>query len=136
MSPADKNALLLIVASIFIFIAVFAKPLNIPDPWHYLPLFAAVICFFFYSRANKKIKEEPLKKVAPPVPLTVRKKYFWLMAISLIAGSIGIIPLLPYTVENYHPWLLYYVVPAQIVFLSFFLFYLWNKLVGSANPPK
>ncbi len=46
------------------------------------------------------------------------------------------IPLLPYTVENYRPGLLYYIVPAHILFLSIILFYLWKKLVGSDDSLK
>jgi hypothetical protein len=136
MSPANKNALVASAASIFMLIAVFAKPLHIPDPWDFLPMFAAAVCFYLVFRANKKIKNEQIGKPVPVVPLAAKKKYFWLIAFSLIAGSIGIIPLLPYTVENFSPSLYFYVVPAQVVAISIFLFYLWKKLVGSANSPK
>jgi hypothetical protein len=99
-------------------------------------MFAAAVCFYLVFRANKKIKNEQIGKPVPVVPLAAKKKYFWLIAFSLIAGSIGIIPLLPYTVENFSPSLYFYVVPAQVVAISIFLFYLWKKLVGSANSPK
>ena len=136
MSRQDKNAFVVLAGSIFVFIGVCSKPLQIPDPWNFLPMLAGAICFLFVIRTNKKIKAEQVGKAVLPVPIAAKKKHFWLVAITLIAGSIGVIPLLPYTVENYGPWLLFYVVPAQIIFLSVFLFYLWKKLVGSANLPK
>jgi len=136
MSPANKNALPSVAASVFMLVAVFAKPLHIPDPWNFIPMLAAFVCFYFFFRADKKIKREKLGQPVMMVPLEVRKKRFWIIASSLIIGSIGFIPLLPYTIENYSPSLLFYVVPAQGVFLSIILFYLWKKLVGSANSPK
>jgi hypothetical protein len=136
MSPANKNALVASAASIFMLIAVFAKPLHIPDPWDFLPMFAAAVCFYLVFRANKKIKNEQIGKPVPVVSLEAQKKRFWLVALSVIVGSIGFIPLMPYTVENFSPVLYFYVVPADFVFVSLILFYVWKKLVGPTNSPK
>ena len=136
MSPANKNALVLIAASIFMLIAVFAKPLHIRSPWDFVPMFAAAVCFYFVFRANKKIKKEQVGKPVPVVSLAAKKRRFWLVALSVIVGSIVFIPLMPYTVENFSPVLYFYVVPADFVFVSLILFYVWKKLVGPVNSPK
>jgi len=136
MSAEEKNAFVAIAASLFMLIAVFAKPLHIPSPWDFVPMVAAGICFYLFFRANKKIQKEKLGKPAPVVSLAAKKKRFWFTALALIAGSIGCIPLTPYMVENFSSALYFYVIPAQFVFISFLLFYLWKKLVGPANHPK
>ena len=136
MSPANKNALIASVAGIFMLVFVFAKPLSIPSPWDFIPAGAGFVCFYLFFRGNKKIKREQLAKPVSDVPLTAKKRRFWCVALALIVSSIGCIPLLPYMVDNFRPALYFYVVPAQFVFISFLLFYLWQKFVGPANSPK
>lgn len=139
MSTANKNSLYLITASLLMMVGVFAKPLNIPDPWDFLPMFAAMICFYLFFRGNRKIKQERAASSVPPpppAPIAARKKVFWAVAIALIAGSVSFLPLMPYTVGNFQPWLYYYVVPAQVLFLVVFLTYYRKKLMGSIEPSK
>ncbi len=62
-------------------------------------------------------------------PLATRKKLFWIVAISLIAGSVGVLPLLPYTVDNFQPWIYAFVIPFQILVLAIFLPLFWRKLI-------
>ncbi len=83
-------------------------------------------------RLRKKVKaeREQTGQPVPVAPLGARKKLFWMLALSMIAGSIGVLPLLPYTVENFQPWIYYWVIPAQIVFLALFLPFLWRKWTG------
>lgn len=80
-------------------------------------------------RLRKKVKAERERtgQPAPVAPLAARKKVFWITALSLIAGSFGVLPLLPYTVDNFQPSIYYWVIPAQIVFLALFLPFLWKK---------
>ena len=101
-------------------------------------MFLAVVCFYFFFRADKKIKmaREKLGQPVPIAPLAARKKRFWLIAFLLIAGSIGFMPLLPYTVENFKSWLYFYVVPFEVVTVSLILFFIWKKLVGPSDSSK
>ena len=99
-------------------------------------MFAAAVCFYFFFRADQKMKKERIGKAMPIVPLAAKKKRFWLVALSVIVGSIVFILLAPYTVENFSPALYFYVVPADIVFVSLILFLFWKKLVGPATVPK
>jgi len=99
---------------------VFAKPLGIPEPWDIAPMMSAFIIFFLIYRLRKKTKAERVGKPAPVATLVQRKKLFWIVSASLIFGSVSILPLLPYTTKNFHPWIYYYVVPAQIYFSSSF----------------
>jgi hypothetical protein len=136
MSPANKNALLSIVACVFWLVFIFAKPLGISDPWDLIPAMVGLVLFYFFFRQNKKIQAVLAEKPAPVLTLVARKKRFWLIAVALIIGSVCCIPLMPYMVDNFSPSLYFYVVPADFVLLSFLLFYLWKKLVGPANSSK
>ena len=79
---------------------------------------------------KEKAERKRMGQPAPVAPLAARKKLFWITAFSLIAGSFGMLPLLPYTVDNFQPWIYYWVIPAQIVFLVLFLPFLWKKWTG------
>jgi hypothetical protein len=117
-------------------IFVFAKPLGIPSPWDFVPAGVGFVCFYLFFCGNKKLQRERLGEPAPDLTLAARKMRFWIGAFTLIAGSIGCIPLLPYMVDNFSPALYFVVMPAQFVGVSLLLFYLWRKFVGSANTPK
>jgi hypothetical protein len=56
-----------------------------------------------------------------------------MIAAALIFSSIGFLPLMPYTMENFQPWLYYAVVPFQLIMITFILAVLWRKIVGPGN---
>ena len=131
MTSANKEALLISVASVCMLVSVFGKPLGIPEDWQVAPMLVGAIMFLLVIRLRKKtkIERERTSQPAPVVPLARRKKVFWMVALILIAGSVGMLPTLPYTVENFHPWIFYYVIPAQVLFLAFLLSWYWKKMV-------
>ncbi len=108
---------------------ILAKPLRIPEAWGWLPMLAAVGCFILLFRLQKRIRMEKAGKQPTIAPLATRKKLFWIVAISLIAGSVGVLPLLPYTVDNFQPWIYAFVIPFQILVLAIFLPLFWRKLI-------
>ncbi len=138
MSRANQEAILLGLASLSMFTSVFAKPLGLPDPWNIVPIFVGFCFLFLMFRLRRKTKIERAGKLAPLAPVAQRKKVFWIIALCLIAGSVTSIPLMPYTVENFQPWIYYYLIPAQIIFLMFFLTWYWKKLTraGTAETPS
>ena len=139
MSHADKDAVLTVTASLLMFVGGFAKVFGLPEVLGPVLLIAGGLVLLVVMRLRKKVKAERERTghPAPVAPLAARKKLFWITALSLIVGSIGVLPLLPYTVENFQPWIYYWVIPAQIVFLALFLPFLWKKwtnLPGEAQP--
>jgi hypothetical protein len=136
MKPADKTALLMIAASGCVLLTVFAKPLGIPDPWSFLPMAAALVLLYLFFRADKKLKRERAGQPRPPAPLEIRRRNFWIIAAALLAGSISSLFFLPYTVDHFWSGLYYYVIPAQVITVLAFLFYLWKKLACSGVTPK
>jgi len=137
MSPANKDALLFCTACLLMFVGSFAKAFGLPDFLGPVLLIAGGLLLLVVMQMRKKVKTERERTAqpAPAAPLAARKKIFWITAFSLIAGSVGVLPLLPYTVDNFQPWIYYWVVPGQIIFLAFFLPFLWRKWtrVGVAN---
>ena len=129
MSHADKDAVLTVTASLLMFVGGFAKVFGLPEVLGPVLLIAGGLVLLVVMRLRKKVKAERERTghPAPVAPLAARKKLFWITALSLIVGSIGVLPLLPYTVENFQPWIYYWVIPAQIVFLALFLPYLWKQ---------
>ena len=132
MSPANKDALLTGTACLLMFVGGFAKVFGLPEALGPVLLIAGGLVLLVVMRLRKKVKaeREQTGQPAPVAPLAARKKLFWMLALSMIAGSIGVLPLLPYTVENFQPWIYYWVIPAQIVFLALFLPFLWRKWTG------
>ncbi len=112
-------------------VSAFGKPLGIPEDWQVVPLLvgAGVLLLVFWQRKKTKKERETTGQPAPLAPLAKRKKVFWVVTLSMVVGSVGVLPMLPYTVENFHPWIYYYVIPAQVVFLTFFLSWYWKKMV-------
>ena len=129
MTRANQEALLLSIASLLMMATVFAMPLGIPAPWDIAPMMSAFIFFFFIYRLRKKTKTEMSGKPVPVASLDRRKKIFRVLSASLIFGSVAVLPFLPYTVENFQPWIYYYVVPAQILFLVVFLSWYRKKML-------
>jgi hypothetical protein len=129
MSPANKDALLWGTGCLLIFVGGFAKLFGLPELLGPILSIAGGLVFLGVVRLRKKVKTEREKtgQTAPIAPLAARKKLFWMVALSLILGSVGMLPLLPYTVDNFQPWIYYWVIPAQIVFLALFLPFLWKK---------
>ena len=129
MSPANKAAIIQIIACLFLLVGLSAKLLGIPEMWRSVPYVVGAVMFLIFIRMQKKAKAERecSGQPAPAVPLSARKKLFWMVALSLIIGSVGVLPLLPYTVENFQPRIYYWVIPGQIAFLALFLPYLWKK---------
>jgi hypothetical protein len=125
MSPANKNALISIAASIFMLIGVFAKPLHIPSPWDIIPLAVAGVCFYLITPGLPSI-----------LTLVAKKRRFWLFALAFYVISIGCIPLMPYMVKDFSSTLYFYVVPADIIFVSLILFFFWKKLIGPLDSLK
>jgi hypothetical protein len=140
MPAADKDALVLAAASGLVMVNVFARPLHIPSPWDLVPISLSLVLFYIFFTRNKKLVREKKRGEPPAVlPLTAKRKIFWLVAGSMILGSLAMLPLLPYTVENFWTGLYYYVVPAQIILLALFLPYLWKKMGcsnGAQSPPS
>ena len=135
MSSANREAILIGVASILMMLTVFAKPLAIPEEWQAAPILIAAVLFLVVFYFKRKAKAEPVAQPPPVAPLAKRKRAFWMVASALISGSVIMLPLLPYTVENFHFWIYYYVVPFQIVFMTIFLVFFWRKIV-SPGPKK
>jgi hypothetical protein len=139
MSPSNKAAIVQIIACLFLLVGLSAKLLGIPEMWRSVPFIVGAVMFLLFIRMQKKAKAERERSGQPAAvaPLAARKKLFWMIALSLIIGSIGTLPLMPYTVDNFQPWIYYWVIPAQIVFLALFLPFLWKKwtnLPGEAQP--
>jgi hypothetical protein len=132
MSPANKAAIVQIIACLFLLVGLSAKLLGIPEMWRSVPFIVGAVMFLLFIRMQKKAKAERERSRQPAAvaPLAARKKLFWMVALSLIVGSVGMLPLLPYTVDNFQPWIYYWVIPAQIVFLALFLPFLWKKWTG------
>jgi len=129
MTPANKDALLLCAGSLLMFVGSYAKLFGLPEFLGPVLLVAGGLVLLVVMRLRKieKAKRERMGQPASTAPLAARKKAFWITAMSVIAGFISVLPLLPYTVENFRPWIYYWVIPAQIVFLSLFLPFLWRK---------
>jgi hypothetical protein len=134
MKPADKNALLVVAASGCMMVMVFAKPLGIPAPWSFLPLFAAFVLFYLFFRADKKLKQERAGQPRLVAPLALRQRNFWIIAATLVLGSITALIFMPYTINNFWPGLYWFVIPAQVIAIFGILFYLWKKLGLSGAP--
>ena len=138
MTPANKDALLTGTASLLISVGCFAKPLGLSEALSaILPITGGIILLFVVRmRKKEKAERERSRQPASVAPLAARKKTFWLVALGLIAGSMIVLPLMPYTVENFQPWIYYWVIPAQIVFLVVFLTFFWRKLMraNAARP--
>jgi len=129
MSPANKAAIVQIIGCLFLLAGLAAKPFGIPEEWQSVPYIVGAVMFLLFIRMQKKAKAERERsgQPTPVAPLAARKKVFWMIALSLIIGSVGVLPLLPYTVENFQPWIYYWLIPGQVVFLALFLSYLWKK---------
>jgi amino acid transporter len=135
MSPANKAAIVQIIACLFLLAGLSAKLLGIPETWQSVPFIVGAVMFLLFIRMQKKAKAERERsgQPAPVAPLAARKKLFWITALSLIVGSVGTLPLLPYTVDNFQPWIYYWVIPGQIVFLGLFLPFLWKKWTNTPD---
>ena len=131
MKPANKQAILYGLASLCMFGGIFAKPLGMPETWSTILVVSGAIMLIFVIRMQNRAKAERERtgQPMPAAPLAARKKLFWIIALSLIAGSVGVLPLLPYTVDNFQPWIYFWVVPSQIIFLTVFLTFYWRKLL-------
>jgi hypothetical protein len=121
-------------------VGLAAKPLGLPTVLGAIYLLAGILTLAEGAYRLKKAKVPGPDThgilMAPEASVRARVRYFWFIAVGLVLGSVLMIPMLPYAVDNYTPQLLYAVVPAQILVVGGFLFYLRRRLIADRGTDK
>jgi hypothetical protein len=136
LKPSNLAAILMIAGSLLIWVEILAKPLGVPEGLGVAALFIGVGCFFASNVILKRAGQQQAQAAVPQPNLArMRKIQFWALTGALVFGSLMTLPLLPYTVENFHPWIYWFVVPAQVIMVVAVVFLLRRKLFPKGEEP-
>ena len=132
----NTKAWLVIAASICFLVTFFEKPLHMPAPWKYIPEVVGVALIGLVFYLNKRKQTPNVKRVESNAAYHARKRYFWIISISLFIGFFGPLPWMPYLIDNFKTSLYYIVVPVQIAVFPFIIWFFWKKIVEPFSPKR
>ena len=97
MKLSNTEGILILTSSVLMMVAIFHKPIGLPDYFEGILMLAAVICFFVITRLRRRAKSQSMSipSSTPPNPRPARRP--WLI-ISVLALSCVSWPFIaPYT---------------------------------------
>jgi hypothetical protein len=137
VKPANQFGVTVAGGGALSLLGLGAKPLGLPSFLGVFLLLTGILVLIEASYRLKRAKvrgPDPHGTIAPDASVRARVRYYWLAAFALVLVSVLLIPILPYTVDNYNPKLLYAVIPGQIFVVTGFLLYLRRRLFSDRSP--
>jgi hypothetical protein len=134
VKPGNQAAILMILGSLLFWPELLSKPLGLPEPIGMISMLGGGSLLWLAIRLQKRAKGEQSPQVIDPnVDFRNRKRRFWIITTAMVAGSVIIMPLLPYIVENFQAGLYAYIIPGQILVIGFLIGLFYYQLLGPAR---
>ena len=135
MKPSNQFGVTVVIGGGIALVGLAGKPLGLPTVLSAIYVLVGMVTLVEAAYQLKKAKvrgpDTHGTLMAPESSVRARIRFFWFVAVGIVLASVLMIPLLPYTVESYSPQLLYAVIPAQVLVVGAFLYYLRRRILGS-----